>query len=59
MKPEGKKQILIINKQIFVFDFLIRIGVLSGREGCVIESALKSNKHRVVWVLLAGANISR
>ena len=36
-----------------------RLGTLTGREGCVIESALKFNKHRVVWVLLAGANSSR
>ena len=41
------------------FEFFTRVGTLSGRQGCVIESALKANQHRVVWVLLAGANSSR
>lgn len=47
------------NDEIIKFYFFIRVGTLSAREGCVIESALKANQHRVVWVLLAGANSSR
>ena len=48
-----------IDELVYYTILFLRTGVLSGRQGCVIESALNSNKHRVVWVLLAGANSTR